>query len=146
MSTKDSILNKIAVCCFCSGNACGTAQCYNMWTAIEACGLAQLNQQACCWTLCAPICHQCKLGDTTEAGNRCGQCFKFCIYGCALSCVSPCDACYNCIFYNVDNFKEGVSGFSDVMKHTQWLGKKVEAALGLKTSNEPETTYGSFKP
>jgi hypothetical protein len=32
------------------------------------------------------------------------------------------------------------------MKHTQWLGKKVEAALGLRTSNEPETTYNSFTP
>ena len=146
MSTSNSVLNKVLVCCFCTSTACGTAQCYNMWTAYEACGLAYLNHQACCWTLCAPICHQCKLGDTKEAGRRCGECFKFCLFSCALECVAPCDGCYNCIFYNVDNCKTGVSGFKDVMKHTMWLGKKVETALGLQTSNEPEKTYGSFTP
>ncbi len=135
MSTADKPLNKVLVCLCCSATACGTAQFYNQWTSCEACGLANLNQQACCWTLCAPICHQCKMGDTTEAGRRCGLCAKYCVYGCLLNCVSPCDACYNCIFYNVDNCKTGVSSFSDVLKHTQWLGKKVEGWLGLKTSN-----------
>ncbi len=146
MSTHDNIIKKALVCLCCSHTACATAQCYNLWTSYEACGLASLNQQACIWTLCAPICHQFKLGDTKEATHRCTQCIKFCIYGGVLGCVSPCDAIYNCIFYNVDNCKTGVSGFKDVMKHTQWLGKKVEASLGLKTSNEPETTYGSFAP
>lgn len=81
MSTRDSILHKILVCCFCSSNACGTAQCYNMWTGYEACGLANLNQRAC--RLYAPICHQCKMGDTAEASRRCGLCFR-CIYACGL--------------------------------------------------------------
>lgn len=146
MSTKDSILAKILVCMFCSETACGTACCYNTWTSCESCGLAQLNQQACCWTLCAPICHQCKLGDTTEAMIRCSLCFKFCIFATALNFVAPCDGCYACIFYNVQNCTEGVSGFKDILKHTMWLGKKVEKCLELKTSNEPEKTYGEFKP
>ena len=146
MSTKDSILGKILVCMFCSETACGTACCYNTWTSCESCGLAQLNQQDCCWTLCAPICHQCKLGDTTEAMNRCSLCFRFCIFATALNFVAPCDGCYACIFYNVQNCTEGVSSFKDILKHTMWLGKKVEKCLELKTSNEPEKTYNEFKP
>lgn len=47
--------------------------------------------------------------------------------------MSPCDGIYNCIFYNIDNCTEGVSGFKDVLKHSQWLGKKVQNSLGLKT-------------
>ena len=146
MSTSNSILGKILVCLCCSDRAFMTAQCYNMWTACEAYGLCVLNCQACCWTLCAPVCHECKLGDTSEALKRCTTALKFCAFSCCLCFVSECDACYNCIFYNVDNCTTGVSGFKDVMKHSMWLGKKVETALGLKTSNEPETTYGGFRP
>lgn len=146
MTTKDSILNKVLVTCFCSGTACGTAQCYNMWSGCEACGLASLNQSACCWALCAPICHECKLGDTNEAADRCGKCFKYCIFACALHFVSPFDACYNCVFYNIDNCTEGVSSFKDIVKHSQWIGGKVGSALGLTTSNEPQSTYNTFKP
>lgn len=146
MTTKASMLNKIAVSCFCSQTACGVAQCYNMWTCCESCGLANLNQSACCWALCAPICHECKMGDTGEAAKRCGLCVKYSLFGCALSIVAPCDACYNCICYNKDNCTEGVSGFKDIVKHSQWLGKKVQTALGLTTSNEPEKTYGEYRP
>lgn len=142
MTTKNSLLAKVLVTCCCSPSACGVAACYNCWTACESCGLAGLNQGACCWSLCAPVCHECKLGDTDEAGKRCGLCVKYCIFGFALDVVIPCDACYNCVFYNMDNCTEGVSGFKDVLKHTQWLGKKVQTALGLTTSNEPEKTYG----
>jgi hypothetical protein len=46
----------------------------------------------------------------------------------------------------MDNCSTGVSGFKDIIKHSMWLGKKVEAALELKTSNEPEKTFGEFKP
>lgn len=135
MTTKSSMVNKVAVTCCCSQSACAVAQCYNAWTAVESCGLANLNQGACWWALCAPICHECKMGDTSEASKRCGLCVKFCIFGCALGCVAPCDACYNCIFYNVDNCTVGVSGFKDILKHSQWLGKKVQSALELTTSN-----------
>ena len=146
MSTKDSILHKILVCCFCSQTACGTAGCYNCWTSCEACGLAQLHQNSCCWTLCAPICHECKLGDTKKAGRSCGLCFKYCIFSCALQCVAPCDGCYACIMYTRDNCTVGVSSFKDILNHKMWLGDKVQKALELEMSNEPGKTFGSFTP
>ena len=91
--------------------------------------------QGCCWTLCAPICHSCTLGDTGKAKESLITALKYCVFCCALSCVAECDACYNCIFYNIENFTNGVSGFKDVTKNTMWLGKKVEQALGLPTNS-----------
>ena len=99
MSTKDSILGKILVCCCCSGTACQTAQIYNYWTACESYGLCVLNCQACCWALCAPICHGCKCGDTGAAVDHLKLALKQCAFCCLLDLVSPCDGCYNCICY-----------------------------------------------
>jgi hypothetical protein len=106
-----------------------------MWTAAESYGLCYLNCLGCWWTLCAPVCHQCKLGDTAEATKKMTTALKYCAFCCALQCVAPCDSIYNCIFYQVDNFTSGVSGFKDIMKNTMFLGKKVEQALGLQTGN-----------
>ena len=126
MSTSSSLLHKILVCCCCSHTACTTGQCYNMWTGMEAYGLCCIQSQACCWTLCAPLCHYCKLGDTTKALDHCSKAVRYCLFCCALDCVAPCDGCYNCICYQKDNFQNGVSGFKDITKHKMWLGSKVQ--------------------
>lgn len=55
-------LKKCCNCYFCSYKACGVAMCIDTWHAYEACSLAYLFQDACCWTLFAPICIDCKLG------------------------------------------------------------------------------------
>jgi hypothetical protein len=86
------------------------------------------------------------MGDTSKAATSCGLCIKYQVYGCLVCCVSPCDACYNCIFYNLDNCKTGVTGFKDIVKHSLWLGKKIGNWLELKSSNEPETTFNSYAP
>lgn len=60
-------LKKCCQCYFCSYAACNTAMCIDQWHSIEACGLSSLYCNACCWTLCAPLCIDCKLGDTSKA-------------------------------------------------------------------------------
>jgi hypothetical protein len=146
MSTSKSIVNKIAVCLCCSTTACGTGQCYDIWTAVEAYGFCALNCQACCWALCAPICHECKMGDTKEAGERLKKALKYCAFCCLLDCVAPCDGCINCVLYTRDNCKEGVSSYKDVMKNTMFIGSKIQKSLDLPLSSEPANTYNSFTP
>ena len=146
MSTNGKILNKVCVCLCCSNMACGVGACYDSWTSIEAYGLCYLNCQACCWTLCAPVCHECKMGDTKEAMSKCMTGLRYCAFCCLLDIVAPFDGCINCVLYARDNCTDGVSGFKDVMKNTKFLGDKVKVALDLETSNEPGKTYGSFTP
>ncbi len=84
MSTKDSVCGKILVCLCCSHTACQVGACYNCWTGCESYGLCALNCQGCCWSLCAPICHQCKMGDTTEAGDKLSKALRYCAFCCLL--------------------------------------------------------------
>lgn len=141
-----SIINKICTCLCCHQTACHVGECYDCWTACESCGLAQLQCGACCWSLCAPICHTCSMGDTTVAMNHCVQCLKFCAFSCLLSIVAPCDGCINCLLYIKDICTDGVTGFKDVMKNTMFIGSKVKECLELQTSNEPERTFGTYTP
>lgn len=60
-------IKKCCNCCCCSEKAYNVACCIDVWHAYEACGLAYLFCDACCWTLCAPICIDCKLGLSGKA-------------------------------------------------------------------------------
>lgn len=124
-STKDSCLHKTLVCCCCSHTACGVGQCYDCWTAWEAYGLCSLNQQACWWTLCAPLCHEGKCGDTDKACGKCSLAARYCAFCCLLNICAPFDGCINCVLYQKDNCSEGVSSFKDVYKHKSFFGDKI---------------------
>ncbi len=92
---------------------------------------------ACCWTICAPICHTCSIGDTGAGIASCVKGLKYCLLSCCLCTIAPCDGCYTCIFYNVDNCKTGVTGFKDIMKHTKWLFEKLKGCLTIEPGSEP---------
>ena len=133
--------------CYCfSQTAYNTAYCVDYWHAVEACGLANLYCEACCWTLCAPLCIDCKCGDTGKACENCSKCFKYCLFSCALNCVGCCDGCYNCIQIIKLACSEGVKGYADLTKNTEWLAVKVKDALGLETGPEPLKSMGTFTP
>lgn len=89
-------IKKCCQCCCCSYQACGVAQCVDIWHSVEACGQAQIYCDACCWTLCAPLFIDCKMGDGAKAMDNFVKCFKYCLFGCALECIGICDGCYNC--------------------------------------------------
>ena len=84
--------------CFCfSECACNAACCIDVWHSCEAFGMACLYCDSCCWTLCAPLCIDCKIGDSGKAMESCSKCVRYCIFGCALDCVGICDGIYNCV-------------------------------------------------
>ena len=64
---------KVLQCLCLTGTAFNTACCIDEWHACEACGLAYLYCDACYWTLCSPICIECKLGDTGKACENCSK-------------------------------------------------------------------------
>ena len=139
-------VNKVFTCLCCHECACQTAQCIDLWASCEACGLANLSYGACCWTLCAPICHKCECGNTSEAGGHCLKCLKYCGYSCALQCCAPIDGCYNCIFYIKKVCSDGVTGFKDILENTKWLNTKIKDCFGLENGNEPERTFNTYTP
>ncbi len=83
-------------CYCCSYQACVTSQSIDNWHATEACGFGCLYCYACCWTLCAPLCIDCKLGDFGVGIDHFGKGCKFFILSCCLRCVAPLDGLYNC--------------------------------------------------
>ncbi len=118
-------------CCnwyYMSQTACGVAQCIDNWHAIEACGLAYLFCSACCWTLCAPICIDCALGDGGKAMENLVKGIKYCVFACALDCVGCCDGIYNCfqITSQVWSDNKLVTSYADLTKHTEFFGNKVK--------------------
>jgi hypothetical protein len=140
-------LKKCCQCYWCGYAACNTAMCIDQWHSIEACGLAYLYCDACCWTLCAPLCIDCKLGETGKACENCTRGIKYCAFSCALSCVGCCDGLYNCFqVIKVACGEGGVKGFADLTKNTEFIANKVKEALGLETSNEPLRSMGTFTP
>jgi hypothetical protein len=94
-----------------------------------------LQCSACCWTICAPICHTCSLGDVGKGLDHCVTGLKYCVFSCLLQCVSPFDGCINCILYQKENCTNGVSGFADVTKNTMFIGGRIKDALNLSCSN-----------
>ncbi len=133
--------------CYCfSGTAYNVAFCIDYWHSIQACGLAYLYCDACWWTLFAPLCIDCKLGESNKALENCSKGCKYCAFSCALSCVACVDGCYNCIKVIQIACGEGVKGYTDMTKNTQFAGNKVKQALGLETGNEPVRSFGTFTP
>ena len=78
--------------------------------------------------------------------NNCITGCKYCIFGCALECISPCDGCYNCFMIAQLTCGDGLKTFADITKNTEFLAGKVKEALGLETGNEPMKSYGTFEP
>lgn len=141
-----SIVNKIFICLCCSETSCAFASCYDEWASTQACALGCLNCWGCCWTICAPICHTCSIGDFSKGVSQLVKGAKFCLYGCAVSIIAPIDGCINCILYNKKNFESGVSGVNDIVENSKFIAKKIESAFEIKGSNEPDTTFRSFTP
>ena len=138
--------NKILICLCCSECACSYATFYDQWASYEACGLCCVNCAGCCWTICAPICHNLKCGDTGKGMDFFKRAVKFGIYGCLVGMCAPCDGCYNCIKYNIKNCKEGVTGVNDILLNCKFIARKIENALEIKGSNEPDQTFRTFTP
>lgn len=141
-----NIVNKICVCCCCSGWACQDACCIDYWHAVEACGFAQLEQGNCCWTIFAPICHTCSIGDFGSGISHCTNCVKYCLYACALKCCSPIDGCINCVLYAKDIFTTGVTGHNDVLKHTKVVASKLRGIFGFVESPQPVAKLSEYRP
>jgi hypothetical protein len=141
-----NILNKICTCICCCQCACGTAECIDHWHATEACGLAEIECGNCCWTIFAPLCHSCSLGDTGAGIAHCMTCLKYCGYSCALCCCAPIDGCYNCIFYILAIFGEGVSGFGDVLKNTKFVADKLRGVFDLPEGPQPVAKFQEYRP
>ena len=108
--------------------------------------MSQLECYHCCWAVCAPICHSTQCGSFSEAMPHCSKGIKYCLYSCALACVSPIDGCYNCVTYSMDVCGGNVTGFAGIMKNTKWLNAKVRDAFGLTNSSEPDKTFNEYRP
>jgi hypothetical protein len=78
--------------------------------------------------------------------ENCTKGIKYCIFSCALSCVGCIDGCYNCFSVIKVTCGEGVKGYQDITKNTQFVANKVKSALGLETGNEPLRSMGTFTP
>lgn len=143
-----SILNKICVCIFCSQAACFAGCVYDSWGSIQACFQSELNCMGCCWTIFYPVCADCKLGDTDAGIKKCTLGIKYCLLGCGLDFVAPCDGCINCILYTKNIFTDGVSGWSSVTKDASYIGKMIRGALSDvdQKSEEPDKTFGTYSP
>lgn len=116
--TEPTGLQKVCQCICCSYKACGVAQCIDIWHACEAFQLAYLFCDSCCWSLCAPLFIECKMGETGQAMEGCAKCFKYCLFGCALYIVGCCDGIYNCIEVAKLTCSTGVKGYADLTKNT----------------------------
>ena len=78
--------------------------------------------------------------------NNCMTGCKYCIFGCALECISPCDGCYNCFMIIQLTCGDGLKTFGDMTKNTEFIAGKIKEGLGLETGNEPMKSYGTFEP
>lgn len=119
-------LKKCCQCYFCSYKACSVACCVDCWHAMEACGLAYLYCDACCWTLCSPICIDCKCGETDKSMDNFVKGLKYCVFACALECVGVCDGCYNCFQVAKLACGDGIKGYADLTKNVEFIGNKVK--------------------
>ncbi len=124
-----NIVNKICTCLCCFECACSTACLIDYWHGCEASGLSCIECGNCCWSIFAPICHSCSIGDCGNAMGHCATGVKYCAYGCLLQCCAPIDGIYNCVFYSVDVCSNGVAGFGDILKNTRWIGNKLRSAF-----------------
>ena len=140
------MLNKIATCCCCYSCACQTACCIDIWHAYEAYGLSNIECGNCCWTICAPICHTCDVGNFGEGLGHCVNCLKYCIYGCALSCCAPIDGCINCVLYIKDICTEGVTGYGNVLKNTRFVSSKLRSAFDFAEGVQPVAKMSEYRP
>jgi hypothetical protein len=122
---------KVLQCLCLTGTAYNTAMCIDSWHSCEACGLAYLYCDACYWTLCSPICIDCKLGDFGKACDNCMKSLKYCLFACALNIAGCVDGCYNCVMVIKTICDAGIKGYADITKNTQWLHNKIKDALGL---------------
>jgi hypothetical protein len=120
------MLKKICQCWCFSSSAYNVAFCIDYWHSVEACGLAYLYCDACYWSLCAPLCIDCKLGETAQASENCCKGLKYCLFSCALSCVGCVDGCYNCIQIIKLACGEGVKGYADLTKNTEFIANKLK--------------------
>ena len=117
-------VKKCCQCCWCSQEACGTARFVDVWHGCEACGLAWIYCDLCCWTWCAPLFIDCQLGDFGKACDHCTTGCKYCVFGCGLQCIGMCDGCYNCFMIASQSCSEGITGHADLRKNVEFLAAK----------------------
>lgn len=140
------MINKICTCICCCECACCVGECIDQWHSIEACGFAYLECGNCCWTVFAPICHSCSLGDCGAGMAHCVSGLKYCLYSCALSFCSPIDGLINCVLYSKDIFTDGLNGSSGMLKNTQFVSSKIRDGFGFSTSPEPMGKFSAYSP
>lgn len=141
-----NFVNKVFTCLCCYSCACNAACCIDIWHAYEACGIANIECGNCCWTICAPICHSCTIGDFGAGGAHCVTGIKYCLYSCALECCAPVDGVYNCIKYIAAVCTDGVTGYGDILKNTRWMGNKIRQALDFPEPPQPVAKLSEYKP
>ena len=139
-------MTKVLQCLCLTGTAYNTAYCIDTWHACEACGLAYLYCDACCWTMCSPICIECKCGDMSAACSNCSKGLRYCLFSCALDMVACADGCINCVKVIGIICDTGIKGHADLRKNTRFCHDKVKDCLGLETGNEPLKSMETFTP
>lgn len=87
---------KFGQCCCYSQGACNCSCFVDCWWSVEGQALASLYCCSCCWQVCAPLCIECKMGDWSKGGESFMKGLKYCLFGCLVSCVAPCDGLYTC--------------------------------------------------
>jgi hypothetical protein len=66
------------------------------------------------------------LGDFGQAMDGCLNCFKYCIFGCALFVVGCCDGLYNCFQVSQLTCGPGIKGYADLTKNTEFIAKIIK--------------------
>ena len=138
--------NKIFTCICCSNVACQAAMCIDQWHAIEACCSAYIECGNCCWTVFAPVCHTCTIGDFGTGMTNCVAGLKYCAYSCSLNLCAPVDGIYNCVTYIAAICGSGVSGCGDILKNVDFMGRKIRAALDFPETPQPQGKLSEYKP
>ncbi len=141
-----NILNKICTCLCCYQCACSSAMCIDQWHSYEACGVAYIECGNCCWTICAPICHSCSIGDTGAGFGHCITGIKYCLLSCGLCCCAPIDGIINCVQYIVAVCSDNVTGYKDILKNTKFVANKIRGGLDFPEPQQPVESLNKYTP
>lgn len=79
--------------------------------------------------------------------THCVAGLKYCLYSCVLNFCAPIDGLYNCGNYIAAVCGgNGVTGCGDILKHTDFIGKKIRGAFGFPDTPQPTGKLSEYKP
>lgn len=141
-------LKKFGQCCCLSQGACNCSCFVDCWWSVESQALAGMYCCSCCWTVCSPICIECKMGDCGKGWEDCLKGLKLCLFSCLASCVAPCDGLYTCYKTIMGAFAEGgIKEFKTSVRPTfTLLSEKIREKMELQMGPEPLKSFDTFTP